>query len=100
MVTGYTTSQRPNRMPGVSLTPPGGRTINQWINPSAFSLVTNSEYGNAPRNIGRGPHLLQTDIGLAKDIRLIEHAHLLFRSESFNIFNRAQYGQPLADLSA
>jgi hypothetical protein len=100
VATGYTTNQRPNRMPGVSLTTPGGRTINQWINPAAFSLVTNSDYGNAPRNIGRGPCLLQTDIGLVKDIRLIERAHLLFRSEFFNIFNRAQYGQPLADLSA
>jgi hypothetical protein len=100
VATGYTTNQRPNRSPVVSLTPPGGRTVNQWINRTAFSLVTNSAYGNAPRNIGRGPRLLQTDIGLAKDIRLIEHAHLLFRSEFFNIFNRAQYGQPLADLSA
>ncbi len=100
VATGYTTNQRPNRMPGASLTPPGGRTINQWINPAAFSLVTNSEYGNAPRNIGRGSSLLQTDIGVAKEIRLIERAHLLFRSEFFNIFNRAQYGQPLADLSA
>jgi hypothetical protein len=100
VATGYTTNQRPNRMPGVSLTPPGGRTINQWINPAAFSLVTNSEYGNTPRNIGRGPSLLQTDIGLAKDIPLTGRAHLLFRGEFFNILNRAQYGQPLADLSA
>jgi hypothetical protein len=83
-----------------TLTPPGGRTIKQWINPAAFSLVTNSGYGNAPRNIGRGPSLLQTDIGVAKDIRLIERTHLLFRTEFFNIFNRVQYGQPLADLSA
>jgi hypothetical protein len=100
VATGYTTNQRPNRVPGVSLIPPGGRTINQWINPAAFSLVTNSEYGNAPRNVARGPSLLQTDIGMAKDIALTNRAHLLFRSEFFNIFNRAQYGQPLADLSA
>lgn len=100
VATGYTTSQRPNRVPGVSLTPSGGRTIDQWINPAAFALVTDSGYGNSPRNIGRGPNLLQTDIGLAKDIHLAERAHLLFRSEFFNIFNRAQYGQPLADLSA
>lgn len=62
--------------------------------------MTDSGYGNAPRNIGRGPNLLQTDIGLAKDISLAEHSHLQFRSEFFNVFNRAQYGQPLADLSA
>ncbi|HEY1211049.1 MAG TPA: carboxypeptidase regulatory-like domain-containing protein [Terracidiphilus sp.] len=100
VATGYTTNQRPNRVPGVYLTPPGGRTINRWINPAAFSLVTNSDYGNAPRNIARGPSLLQTDIGLAKDFPLTGRAHLLFRGEFFNIFNRAQYGQPLADLSA
>jgi hypothetical protein len=100
VATGYTTNQRPNRVPDISLTPSGGRTIHQWINPAAFALVTDSGYGNSPRNIGRGPNLLQTDIGLAKDIHLAERAHLLFRSEFFNIFNRAQYGQPLADLSS
>jgi hypothetical protein len=100
VATGYTTNQRPNRVPGVSLTPPGGRTVNQWIYPAAFSLVTDSGYGNAPRNIGRGPNLLQTDIGLAKDIPLTERSHLQCRGEFFNIFNRSQYGQPLADFSA
>jgi hypothetical protein len=31
---------------------------------------------------------------------LSERTELQFRSERFNLFNRAQYGQPLADLSA
>jgi hypothetical protein len=100
VATGYTTAQRPNRVPGVSLTPPGGKSINEWINPAAFALVTGSGYGDAPRNIARGPDLWQTDLGLAKRIPLTERAQLQFRSEFFNIFNRAQYGQPLADLSA
>jgi len=100
VATGYTTNQRPNRVPGVSLTPIGGKEIQNWINPAAFALVTGSGYGNAPRNIGRGPKLWQTDLGLAKRIPLTESAQLQFRGEFFNIFNRAQYGQPLADLSA
>jgi hypothetical protein len=99
VATGYTTSQRPNIMPGVSLKPPGGRQINQWINPAAFSLVTGSGYGNAPRNVVRGPGLWQVDFGMAKRIPLSERVQMQIRSEFFNIFNRAQYGLPLADFS-
>ena len=99
VATGYTTSQRPDRVPGVSLIPNGGRSIGSWINPAAFALVTGSGYGNAPRNIGRGPGLWQADLGLAKQVPLGEHAQLQFRSEFFNVFNRGQYGKPLADLS-
>jgi outer membrane receptor protein involved in Fe transport len=100
VATGYTTSQRPNRVPGVSLTPPGGHKISQWINPAAFSLVTGSGYGDSPRNVARGPDLWQADFGLAKRIPLTEKMQLQFRTEFFNIFNRAQYGLPLADLSS
>lgn len=100
VATGYTTNQRPNRVPGVPLTPAGGKGIQEWINPAAFSLVTSSGYGNAPRNGGRGPNLWQADLGFAKRIPVTEKVQAQFRSEFFNLFNRAQYGQPLADLSA
>lgn len=40
------------------------------------------------------------DLGLAKRIALTELATLTFRSEFFNVFNRAQYGLPLADISS
>jgi hypothetical protein len=99
VATGYTTNQRPNRVPGVSLILSGGSGIRNWINPAAFALVTGSGYGDAPRNIARGPNLWQTDFGLARQITLTEKTQLQFRSEFFNIFNRAQYGQPLADFS-
>jgi hypothetical protein len=100
VATGYTTSQRPNRVPGNSLTPAGGQGIRNWINPAAFALVSGSGYGTAPRNLARGSNLWQADIGLAKRILISERAELQFRSEFFNLFNRAQYGQPLADFSA
>jgi len=100
VATGYTTNQRPDQVPGVSLTPPGGRSIGNWINPAAFTTVMGSTYGNAPRNVGRGPNLWQTDVGIAKRIPLSERAQLQFRSEFFNLFNRAQYGQPQANWSS
>jgi hypothetical protein len=77
-----------------------GRGIHNWINPAAFGLVSGSGYGDSPRNIARGPNLWQFDLGLARRIPLSENTHLQFRSEFFNVFNRAQYCQPLADLSA
>ena len=100
LATGYTTNQRPDRIPGVSLSPPTGKSIENWINPAAFASVTGSTYGNAPRNPARGPNLWQTDLGIAKLIPISERAHLLFRSEFFNLFNRAQYGQPQANWSS
>jgi hypothetical protein len=70
------------------------------MNPAAFAQVIDSSYGNAARNIGRGPNLWQTDLGLAKRIPLTEGVQLQFRGEFFNLFNRAQYGQPQADSSS
>ena len=100
VATGYTTNQRPDRVPGVSLHPNGGSSINHWINPDAFAAVTTSGYGDAGRNIAHGPGLWQADLGLAKRIPITEQWRLQFRTEFFNIFNRAQYGQPLADFSS
>jgi len=100
VATGYTTNQRPNRVPGVSLTPPGGSAIHGWINPAAFAPVTGGGYGNAGRNTVRAPSLWQADLGVAKNIPLTESAQLQFRSEFFNLFNRAQYGPPAADFSS
>jgi hypothetical protein len=93
---GNSTDQRPDLVPGISLTPPGGKTIAQWINPAAFAIPAPGTFGNAPRNLARGPGAWQIDIGLTKDISLAETAHLVFRSEFFNIFNHPQYGLPQA----
>ncbi len=100
VATGYTTNQRPNLVPGISTVPEGGRSIAQWINPAAFSTDIGAGYGNTPRNDLRGPALWQADLGLGKQIALTETLGLQLRSEFFNIFNRAQYGLPLADVSS
>ena len=69
VATGYTTNQRPNLVPGVSIVPPGGKsirgTIMNWINPAAFTAVPGPGYGDTPRNIARGPNLWQTDLGVS-----------------------------------
>lgn len=93
---GNTTDQRPDLVRGTSLTPSGGRTIAEWINPTAFALPSAGTFGNAPRDIARGPSAWQVDFGLNKQIELSDSMRLELRSEFFNLFNHPQYGLPQA----
>jgi len=96
-VAGY---ERPNLVSGVSLIPATGQTPGLWINPAAFTTPANGSFGNAGRNLVRAPDLWQVDLALARVIVLSERMRIQARAESFNVFNRAQYGSPLADLSS
>jgi hypothetical protein len=96
---GNTQNQRPNLVPGVSLISPGGHSETEWINPAAFSIPALQTFGNAPRNLVRGPALWQTDIGLARHFVVSERVGLEFRAEAFNLFNRAQLAAPQSDFS-
>lgn len=93
---GNSNSQRPDLVPGVSLTPRGGRTLARWINPAAFAMPAAGTFGNAPRNVGRGPGAWQMDVGTTKRVGLGESGYIEFRSEFFNVFNHPQYGLPQA----
>jgi hypothetical protein len=95
---GNTTDQRPDLVPGVSLTPPGGSGIAQWINPAAFVAPAPQTFGNARRDVARGPGAWQIDMGVGKHIALTERLRLEFRTEVFNIFNHPQYGLPQATI--
>ena len=97
---GNTTDQRPDLVPGVSLTPPGGRSIAEWINPAAFAVPANGTFGDAPRDVARGPGAWQIDMGVAKHIPLRDQMRLEFRAEFFNVFNHPQYGPPNATFNA
>ena len=67
-----------------------------WLNPAAFALPANGVYGNSGRNRFRGPGLWQADLGLSKKFRVTERLNVDFRTEVFNLFNRAQYGNPVS----
>jgi hypothetical protein len=96
---GDTADQRPDRVPGVSLLPPGGRTVGRWINPAAFVAPAAGTFGDTPRDVARGPGAWQMDLGIGKHIPVSERVALDFRSEFFNIFNHPQYGLPQSDIS-
>jgi len=91
--------QRPNYMSGVSVVP-ANQTISNWINAAAFSTPANGTWGNAGRNLIRGPQFWQADISLTKHMRISEKLGLTFRADAFNVFNRAQFGDPSGNLSS
>jgi hypothetical protein len=91
--------QRPNLVPGVPLTLPNA-TIYNWINPAAFAVPANGTFGNAGRNLVRGPGIWQTDASLSKKVRVTEKIAAEFAASVFNLTNRAQFGLPAADISS
>ena len=50
--------------------------------------------GNLGRNRFYGPGINNWDMVLQKTLSLSERFHLQFRAESYNLFNRVQFGQP------
>jgi hypothetical protein len=86
---------RPNLVPGVSLTPPGGSTPNLWFNPLAFAPPTIGFRGTAGRNILNGPNFRTVDTSLKRKFRITEKSSLQLRVEAFNLFNRANFNLPV-----
>jgi hypothetical protein len=74
---------------------------NQWFNPAAFLAPANTAanggfYGNVGRNTFIGPGLATWDFSVLKEMRIRERLSLQFRSEIFNLLNRANFNQPNA----
>ena len=88
---------RPNIV-GNPLLPAGDRTIDRWFNTEALRLPTADQpFGNAGRNIGRGPAFYQFDLGLQKNFALSfinEVSKAEFRAEFFNALNKTNFGTP------
>jgi Carboxypeptidase regulatory-like domain/TonB dependent receptor len=92
--------ERPNYVYSVPLTPAGGSTPGDWINKAAFSTPAAQTFGDLGRNAFRAPGISQLDMGLSKYVSLTERINLRLRADAFNVFNRAQFGPPNADVSA
>jgi hypothetical protein len=66
----------------------------QWFDPSAFALQPQGTLGNSARGQFRGPDLRTVDIAGVKRIALRGNSRLDLRFEVFNLFNRANFGNP------
>jgi len=67
---------------------------------NAFAEQALGQFGNAGRNILRGPHTSVFDAAVMRDFTIHERASIQARWEVFNVTNTAIFGQPNNNLSS
>jgi carboxypeptidase family protein/TonB-dependent receptor-like protein len=94
-------SQRPDLVPGVPLTlPGGGHNGVPLINAAAFTAPpVNAQgfftrFGDAPNGLIRALDAWQIDLALTKTTKLTERVAIEFGVQVFNILNHVQLGDP------
>jgi hypothetical protein len=74
--------------------PEGPETVEQWFNVAAFAQVPSGTFGNATRNMLRGPGWMTFDMSLQRRIDVTGRVNATLRWDVFNLFNRANFGLP------
>jgi hypothetical protein len=82
---------RPNVLHKPSLANPSPQ---EWFDTSAFAIPAQYTWGDAGRNILRGPGLATVDFSLRRTFMLGESLRLVAEAQSFNMLNRANFNQP------
>ena len=86
----YACPDVPNVAGPIQYLNPRTSPTNNWFNPGAFAPEPLGQFGNAGRNLLRGPGLNNFDFALMKETRLTESTRLELRFEFFNLFNHTQ----------
>jgi hypothetical protein len=86
--------QRPNYNGAGTPLPVSNPRTQTGPNLGFFSDPTWGSTGNLGRNQFYGPGVNNWDMILQKTLSLSERVNLQFRAESYNLFNRVQFGQP------
>jgi len=68
----------------------------QYFNPACYTLEPLGTEGNVGRDSIYGPGLMNVDLSIIKRTKITETLNSEFRAEFFNLFNRANFGQPNA----
>ena len=111
VITGADTSldgvgaDRPNLIgtPELDTGRPRGEQVAKYFNTAAFQTGTPGTYGTAGRNLLRGPGNATVDFSALKNFDMPgfgEDAYLQLRVEAFNLFNRANFGNPVNNILA
>jgi Carboxypeptidase regulatory-like domain len=99
-VSDFTSWEGPNQVAPVTYSNPRSTADHVWFSASSFAQVTcapgcppNSvaAYGNARRNLMRGPGINNWDFQLYKDTQITESMKVELRIEGYNVFNHTQY---------
>ena len=82
---------RPNLLKNPRLSTRGP---DRWFDASAFAIPAPYTFGNAGRNILRGPGFASFDVSLTRHIPISDRARFTIEAQVFNLFNRANFDVP------
>ena len=72
--------------------PKSEQKLTRFFNTEAFGRPATGSFGNAPKDVFRGPGINNWDASLMKNIGLPMEGHRLqFRAEFYNVFNHTQF---------
>jgi len=75
--------------------------INGWFNTAAFSVPANNTFGNARRNMLRGPDWRDVDFSLGKTFWIPDtRLHMEIRADAFDALNNPNFSQPSAGIGS
>jgi outer membrane receptor protein involved in Fe transport len=87
-------------LPNLTGDPDGPETVEQWFNTAAFTQVPSGTFGNAGRNILRGPGWVTFDMSVQRQIRFTDRVNATLRWDVFNLFDRANLGLPERNIAS
>ena len=67
------------------------KSFEKWFNTDSAAGPGFGDFGNAPRDVFRGPGLNSWDITVYKHFPVTENARIRFAWEAYNLFNHTQY---------
>jgi carboxypeptidase family protein len=93
---GFSAANRPNVVGNIV---PSDQNIDHWFDASGLQRPadTTATFGNASRNLGRGPGIWNVDMSLIKNTRF-GGVDTELRVEVFNLLNHPQFAQPNGQL--
>ena len=79
--------------------PYGDRTVNNYLNPAAFTSPAAGTYSALKPNVFVGPSRLLNDLAVSKTFKMAART-LQFRWEVFNVLNHASFNNPVSALNS
>ncbi len=79
--------------------PYGDRTVNNYLNPAAFTSPAAGTYSALKPNVFVGPSRLLNDLAVSKTFKVAART-LQFRWEVFNVLNHASFNNPVSALNS
>jgi hypothetical protein len=75
--------------------PAGVDPVQEYFNKAAFAMNALGTFGTSGRNILRGPGTEVVNFSTFKNFPIAERLRFQFRFEAFNLFNRANFYNPI-----